>query len=147
MTVKERLIEYLKDEKIQQIDFCSMLGVSKAYVSSMSNSMQPDKIKLIAEKFPHWNIKYLLTGLGNRYLTESNIDPIDSYKEEILQAKNEVISTLQDMIKLKDEEIVRLKQEIAKNQEKIEKLQKTNEKLVFNKENNSLLCSEKNLVP
>lgn len=65
MSVKERLIEYLKYKKISKSEFGRMINVSSAFITSMRSSLQPDKIKRIAFNFPDLNTEWLLTGEGN----------------------------------------------------------------------------------
>lgn len=71
MTVKERLIEYISYKKISKSDFCRTIGVSTAFVSSMRISIQPDKIKNIALKYPDLNTGWLLTGEGEMLKSEN----------------------------------------------------------------------------
>ncbi|MDR0680958.1 MAG: helix-turn-helix domain containing protein, partial [Dysgonamonadaceae bacterium] len=67
MTVKERLIQYIKFKGITQSNFCKSIGVSVAFITSMRVSMQPDKIKSISLKYPELNIHWLLTGNGEMF--------------------------------------------------------------------------------
>jgi transcriptional regulator with XRE-family HTH domain len=64
MTVKERLIEYLKSKKISKSDFGKAIGVSNAYVTSIRKSIDKDKLRSIASKYPDLNINWLLYGEG-----------------------------------------------------------------------------------
>ena len=65
VSVKERLREFIKESKITQASFCREIGVSEGYISGMRESIQPDKLKSIALKFPQLNIGWLLTGVGS----------------------------------------------------------------------------------
>lgn len=64
MTVKERIKKYIAFKKISAREFCARINVSSAFISSMVNSMQPDKIERITLQFPDLNISWLLTGEG-----------------------------------------------------------------------------------
>lgn len=64
VTVKERLIEFIKLKKISIRSFCRVVGVSETYVSSMRNSIQPDKLEKIIVHFPELNPGWLMTGEG-----------------------------------------------------------------------------------
>lgn len=83
-TVKQRLIEYLKFKKISKTEFGRQIGVSSAFVTSMRTSIQPDKIKSIAIKFPDLNTSWLLTGEGEMLKTgKSQIEqPSSSLNKE-----------------------------------------------------------------
>ncbi len=70
MGVKERLIEYLNKKGINKSEFGRAIGVSNAYVTSIRKSIDPDKVKAIALKYPDLNIKWLLYGEG-KMLNES----------------------------------------------------------------------------
>ncbi|MCO6564353.1 MAG: hypothetical protein J6581_02795 [Apibacter sp.] len=99
MTVKERLISYLKYEKISKSEFGRSIGVSSAYISSMRKSIQPDKIKSISLNYPNLNTEWLLTGEGEmlkepespKYREVKEVDP--NYMDTIKQLNNILIYT------------------------------------------------------
>lgn len=64
MTVKQRLIEFLKYKKIGQKKFAELIGVSSGYVNAIRVSIQPDTIHKISMQFPELNAGWLLTGEG-----------------------------------------------------------------------------------
>lgn len=63
-SVKERLRYFLKINNIKAVDFCRSIGVSLGFISGMRESIQPDKLKSIAIKYPNLNISWLMTGIG-----------------------------------------------------------------------------------
>ncbi len=73
MSVKERLIEYIEYKQITKSAFCDTIGVSKAFISSMRQSIQPDKIKSIALNFEDLNTGWLLTGEGEMLKTKNTL--------------------------------------------------------------------------
>ena len=62
--VKERLIQFLRSEKINMSQFAREIDVSNSFVNNIRQSIQPDKIKRIAIKYPQLNTDWLLTGNG-----------------------------------------------------------------------------------
>lgn len=62
--VRDRLKKYLNYKGLKDKEFCSSLGVSTAYISSMRESISPDKLKSIALLYDDLNITWLLTGEG-----------------------------------------------------------------------------------
>lgn len=64
MTVKERLIEYIKSIGISQGKFEKSVGLSNGYVNNIRKSIQPDKIQSISLCYPSLNTGWLLTGEG-----------------------------------------------------------------------------------
>jgi transcriptional regulator with XRE-family HTH domain len=104
MTVKERLIEYLKVKKISKSDFGKAIGVSDAYVTSIRKSIKTDKIQSIALNFPDLNIDWLLYEKGE--MIRENEAP--GQKSEISESN---INLLLTMLKEKDDEIIRLRAE------------------------------------
>ena len=70
-TVKQRLIDYLAFKRVSKAEFGRAIGVSSSYVTSMRNSISPDKIKSIALNYPDLNIQWLLTGDGEMMIDES----------------------------------------------------------------------------
>lgn len=64
MSVKERLIEFLKSQGISQRLFEQTIGVSNGYVNNIRVSIQPDKVQRIAQHYPNINTGWLLSGEG-----------------------------------------------------------------------------------
>ena len=64
-TVKERLLEYLKANRITQAEFGRMMGVSTAYVSTMRESLSLDMQKKVKAAFPDLNMQWLIFGEGD----------------------------------------------------------------------------------
>lgn len=71
MTVKERLIEYIKFKRISARKFSISIGVSPGYVNSISKSIQPDKLSSITAQYPDLNPEWLLTGEGEMLKAET----------------------------------------------------------------------------
>lgn len=106
MTVKERLVQYIKSKGLSNSEFCRRIGVSNAFISSMRRSMQPDKTESIALNFPDLNISWLLTGKGEM-LKDSGI-PIATNiikKVEIPEEAWEVIKKQADSLASKDRQM------------------------------------------
>ncbi len=74
-TVKERLIKFLEIKRISKSEFGRRIGVSSAFITSMRQSMQPDKVKRIALEFPELNTTWLLTGEGEMFNKEEKKSP------------------------------------------------------------------------
>lgn len=72
MSVKERLIKYLKVKKIGQKRFALSIGRSSGYVNAISKSIQPATIHSISMRYPDLNIEWLMTGEGEML---KNTDP------------------------------------------------------------------------
>lgn len=66
--VKSRIIKFLKYKNISASQFSQQIGASRNYVSSMSKSVQPDKLHSISIQFPELNIEWLLIGKGEMLL-------------------------------------------------------------------------------
>ena len=72
--VKSRLICYLDSKGISKAEFGRTIGVSGAYITSMRKSIQPDKLKRIAEAYPDLNRDWLLYGAGSMFATDTTAD-------------------------------------------------------------------------
>lgn len=90
MSVKQRLTKYIKHRKISIREFCRSVGVSETYVSSMRNSIQPNKLDKISEIYPELNIGWLIFGEGEM------IKPDDSLSAE---QKDSIITEASDIFK------------------------------------------------
>lgn len=64
MTVRERLKEFLRDQRISQAEFARAIGVSTGYVNAIQKGIGSDVILAIQEQFPDLSILWLLTGEG-----------------------------------------------------------------------------------
>lgn len=64
MSVKQRLIEFIKRESLSQSRFEKAVGLSNGYVNNISKGIGADKLQRITEKFPYLNAEWLLTGKG-----------------------------------------------------------------------------------
>ena len=63
-TVKERLIRFIKSIRFTQKEFCDSIGVCRSYVSTIRQSLAPEKLSAISAQYPELNIEWLLTGKG-----------------------------------------------------------------------------------
>ncbi len=74
MSVKERLIQFIKYKNIGQSAFEKIVGLSNGYVNNIRKSIQPDKVQRIALKYPDLNTGWLMTGNGEMLNLPSSID-------------------------------------------------------------------------
>lgn len=65
MTVKERLLMFIKSKGLSQREFCRKCNLSSAFVSNISKSISEDKLLSIAEQFPDLNKAWLMLGEGD----------------------------------------------------------------------------------
>lgn len=129
MGVKERLREFIKYLNISEREFCRRIGVSLSYVNSIRQSIQPDKMKAIADKFPELNPMWLLMGDGEM-LQRGNINQVSGDSNMTVAGNGNRVTTndisgmielqkgYQAMIKEKDEQINRLISVIEKLSER-----------------------------
>jgi len=71
MSVKERLVAFIKFKNISVRKFENTCGLSYGYVNNMRVSIQPDKVTNIAKQFPELNTGWLLTGEGEMLIKTS----------------------------------------------------------------------------
>lgn len=67
-SVKDRLLRFLKAEKLSKTEFARRMDVSVAYVSAMRKSLPEEKVKKLCSLFPTLNRDWLLYGEGEMYL-------------------------------------------------------------------------------
>ena len=77
MTITDRLLEFLKAERITASEFARKMEVSPAYLASMRKSMPEEKIEKLIRIYPQINRDWLLYGEGEMYrdLGATEIDP------------------------------------------------------------------------
>lgn len=71
-SVKNRLLAYLKANRITQAEFSRMTEVSSSYVSAMRESMSLDMQKKVKEAFPDLNMQWLIYGEGDMVIQGDN---------------------------------------------------------------------------
>lgn len=64
MTVKERIIEFIKIQGLKVYEFEKRCGLSNGYVSSMRKSLGESKLNNVLKEFPRLNREWLLYGEG-----------------------------------------------------------------------------------
>ena len=66
-SVKERLQQFLKEERISASEFSRKMNLSPAYLASMRKSMPEEKVERLIQLFPQLNRDWLLYGEGKMY--------------------------------------------------------------------------------
>ena len=76
-SVKERLLHFLKEERVSASEFARRMNLSPTYLASMRKSMPEEKVERLTEVFPQLNRDWLLYGEGEMYrdLGDKNITP------------------------------------------------------------------------
>ena len=90
-TIKERLISFIEFQNISIRSFERQCGLSNGYVKSIRQSIQPDKLDIIAEQFPTLNKGWLMTGEGEM-LKRRAVDPVPPYEETQHKEKGNAVS-------------------------------------------------------
>lgn len=116
MSVKNRIKDFLKLEKISISDFEKSINSSNGYVNSISKSVGLDKLELIIENYSTLNIEWLLTGKGEMLKTAK--EEVTTPTEATPTATNcqETKALAEErayIIELQKKEIGRLEQELA----------------------------------
>ena len=98
--VKERLIFFIESQGLSKNAFEAIVGLSKRYVSNIVSSVSTTTVEKIADKFPHLNTAWLLTGEGEM-LKNSQEEVIDT---SFALGVDEVIET--EEVEIKETPIV-----------------------------------------
>lgn len=136
MTVKDRLIKFLKYKRIGQNRFADMVGVSSGFVNNIRTSIQPKTLLKISEHFPDLNTGWLLTGNGSM-LNEEEVDPIIS--NDVISMPREVFEQLSKLT----ESVLSQQRVIESQNSMLETLINTNKKIVAQMENNATSAGAK----
>ena len=62
--IKDRIIEFIRYEKISKRGFAASIGKSNSYVNNIVSTISADVIQKIQSEYPNLNIDWLLTGNG-----------------------------------------------------------------------------------
>ena len=137
MSVKNRLIDYIRLKGISIRQFEISCGLSNGYVNNMRTSLQPEKLVSILKIYPDLNIEWLITGNGfmlksldtasngNTAVVLPNEDlekyfnlvvekHANSFRDEVLNDVFSLNEKIKEIAELK-KEITRLKRLLSKN--------------------------------
>lgn len=111
MSVKERLIEFIRYKDISNSEFCRSIEVSTAFVTSMVKSIQPEKIERITLKYPELNIEWLLIGKGEmiKPVISTSIDDFIHIPRSVFEVIKKQANSLEHKDRQIDELISMLK--------------------------------------
>lgn len=111
MTVKERLITFIRAENIPVAQFERACGMSNGYINSIRKTLGVEKLDNVLNSYPHLNREWLLTGNGSMLLqlapkhektaekgplTEEEITEKEDFLEKRIQELQEEINILKD---------------------------------------------------
>ncbi|QIK58768.1 hypothetical protein G7050_02495 [Dysgonomonas sp. HDW5A] len=90
MTTKDRLYSFIKHEGITAKAFESIVGLGNGFVSKVGFSIRKEKLELISIRYPHLNINWLITGVGemlnsNRSYKNNDQNVVDTANEDNAQ--------------------------------------------------------------
>lgn len=88
MTVKDRILDFIKVEGITVKNFETKASLSNGYIRQLRKAPSIEKISLISAAFPQLNINWLQTGEGQMYNTE------DTTAENVGSAVRAISETL-----------------------------------------------------
>ena len=83
-TVKDRLLQFLKAERISKSEFARRMGLSVAYVGAMRKSLPEEKVARMTELFPALNRDWLLYGEGEMYRPATETATADAREKGFL---------------------------------------------------------------
>lgn len=67
--VKKRLLQFINVENIEKARFEKESGLSNGFVDKVGSTIRSKSLDKIREKYPHFNIDWLLTGEGEMIIT------------------------------------------------------------------------------
>lgn len=108
MSVKQRLIEFIKQDGLSQSRFEKAVGLSNGYVNNISKGIGADKLQRITEKFPYLNAEWLLTGEGEMLKTDTPKSGVSTEEGGVISIPRdawEVIRNQSASLKAKDEQL------------------------------------------
>lgn len=115
MTVKKRLILYLKSIDLSQQKFERICSFANGFVNNIRVSISPDKLQSIALHFPELNIEWLLLGVGNMLKTGTT----SKENLSLMQLHQENMKLSEEIGRLKAE-LAQLKKEVVRTEDNVE---------------------------
>lgn len=105
MSVKERLMLFLKHKRIGQAKFACIAGLSRGYVNSIVSGIGNSALHKIETAFPDLNTNWLLTGEGEMLTTDRDGHTIESDAIETTKLNDMNITRLLDTIERQGRQI------------------------------------------
>lgn len=103
MELKDRLQLILNEQHIRQKDLANTIKVTESYVSNMlkgkRNNMS-DALALLIEQTYGYSAQWILTGNGERYITQSNIPELSPTKKRLIADIEKMSKTELDAVKV-----------------------------------------------
>lgn len=107
--VKERVLYFIKDQKLNTENFFSELGLSYSNFKGIQkkSALNSDAIVLILSKYPSISLEWLLLGKGEM-MKDNNVasvnEPSEYYENELIISLKQTIADLKVEVKeLKDD--------------------------------------------
>lgn len=119
-TIKERLLLFIKSQKLGKSQFENLCGFSHGWLNRIQKTLMPDKLETICLHFPDLNKSWLMTGEGSMLRT---VNATASTEEEEIAMKT-------DMYKAVVEDNRRLREENEELKKRIERLEKMVDRLL-----------------
>jgi hypothetical protein len=123
MELRDRVLEMIKLEKLNKNKFYLATGLSPGFIEHLGAKLNTASVKRISEAFPHWNIEYIKTGDGDKYLRgvpvathvfngkiqNSSVQQANYTNcNELVKLLSETTAGYQEMIKKRDNQVDRL---------------------------------------
>lgn len=102
-TIKDRLFFFIEGQGISVRKFERMCGLSNGYVKGIRQSIQPDKLELIAEQFPMLSKSWLMTGEGEMLKGQAEAPEVGGKPagslDQVLEQYQQVLSEMLELRK------------------------------------------------
>lgn len=114
MSVKDRLIEFIRYNNLSQASFERRVGLSNGFVNNIGDTIRQVSIDKIKKEFPQINVNWLLVGVGAMIgeCTAENGEETEALKKEIAQLKKK-LKEAEETIAQKDEIINVMKAQLV----------------------------------
>lgn len=103
MELKDRLQLIIDEQHLKQKDLANSIKVSESYVSNMlkgKRSNISESLAMLLEQSYGYSAKWILTGEGERYITQSNIPELSSTKKRLISEIEKMSESELDAVKV-----------------------------------------------
>lgn len=103
MELKDRLQLILDEQHIRQKDLAKTIKVTESYVSNMLNGKRSnlsEALALLIEQVYGYSSQWILTGQGERYITQSNTPELSPTKQRLIAEIEKMSEPELDAIKV-----------------------------------------------
>lgn len=103
-STKDRIIEYIDNQKLTKVEFCEKVGLSNGYLTH-NGAVSTSNLEKIVKAYPDIDLRYIVMGEEQNFKTDIHADELTDMlsslneKMDTIIARQNTVHTFIDMLK------------------------------------------------